>query len=276
MTRPFGALRGLVRLTSSKPAVGLTFWKTSMDDADWQGQIAPFDFVTFKVANGTTVLSDKELGPVYTAAQAAGVPVQTWTYNNLRSREEANNEGIVAAEQALRYGAKAHWVNAESQWSGGYSGQAGAPDPYSSMEAFVYAFRTTAPHVRLVFNSTTSWISPRLTPALDRKIAALFDVYGPMVYSSGSQGGVKTMRKKWERGRAVATELGIPFAPMMGSGRQDRKTGSYWTNIPELAALQDEMPADWVTFWMAPTYLDRIYAGNPLNPSLQDFKGAMA
>lgn len=271
MTRPYGALRGIVRLTSGKPAVGLTFWRTSGDaDSSWANSIGSFDFVTFKITNGTKVLSDRQYAPVIAAANAAGTPIHTWSYNNLRTESEAANEGRIAAEVATRLGAKAHWTNAEHQWAGGYMGQQGAADPYGSMVAFVNAFRTTAPTIRLIFNSTTSWISPRLNAETDRRIAALFDAYGPMIYSSGSTGGIGTMKKKWMRGKTIADEIGIPFVPMLGSGRQDTN-GQFWTNLPELAALQAEAPADWLTFWLAPGYLDRIYTANSLNPSLADF-----
>ena len=153
-------------------------------------------------------------------------------------------------------------------------GQAGAPDPLASMTAFVAAFRAAAPGTLLVFNSTTSWISSRLK-GLDEPIAALFDVYGPMVYSSGSEGGSKTLRKKWARGYANAQAVGIPFAPMIGSGRRDKK-GNYWTNLDSVAQLQAEQPADWITVWMAPGRLDRMYTANAVNPSLAEFAEAMA
>ena len=270
LTRPFGALRGLVAMKSRTPAVGLTFWQTSSDNRDWQPAVEAFDFVTFKTVNGTKVLGNKQWAPVYEAAQAAKVPFHTWGYHNLRTPDEAAREGVIAAQEAARLGAVAHWTNAESQWAGGYSGQPGAADPYQSMVSFVNAFRTTAPNIRLIFNSTTSWISPRLNRDTDRRIAALFDAYGPMIYSSGSAGGSNTMRKKWARGKAIADEIGIPFVPMLGSGRRDKK-GQYWTNLGDLAELQEQAPADWITFWMAPGYLDRIYAANDLNPSLADF-----
>lgn len=272
-TRPFGALRGLVRLSSKKPAVGLTWWlTTSQKDTNWREYVKDFDFCTVKVTDKTRALGDKELGAVVEACKAAGTPIQSWSYNYARSNEEARAEGIAAASEALRIGARAHWINCEHQWAGGYMGEAGAPDPVATMQALVESFRSAAPGIPVIFNSTTSWMSRRLSPETDRAIASMFDAYGPMLYSSGSTGGIKTMRKKWRRGWDIAKEVGIPFCPMMGSGRMDKK-GQFWTNLPALAELNAEMPADWITFWIAPSGSDRLYASNALNPSLVEFKG---
>lgn len=272
VSRPFGALRGMVRLTSKRPALGLTWWLSVGQPDGWQDHLSRVDFVTVKVTDGTRILGDKQAGAVVAAARAAGTPVQTWSYHYARTEAAAHAEGIAAAREALRLGAKAHWVNAEHQWAGGYMDHTGAADPVASMVALVAAFRATAPGIAVIFNSTTSWMSPRLTPALDRDVASLFDAYGPMIYSSGSTGGVKTMRKKWGRGYAIAQELGIPFCPMVGSGRRD-KNGKFWTNFDGLAAIQAEQPADWIAFWVAPGQADRLYTANALNPSIAEFKG---
>ena len=272
VTRPFGALRGSVRFRSSKPAVGLTWWLSQGQPGGWQEKIGDFDFCVVKVTDGRKALGDKELGAVVEACRNAGTPVQSWSYCYAKTVSQAHAEGQVAAQEAKRIGARAHWMNCEHQWAGGYMGEAGADDPFETMQALVAAFRVGAPGVPVIFNSTTSWMSPRLTPQLDRAIAGLFAAYGPMVYSSGQQGGTATMRKKWVRGHAIASELGIPFCPLLGSGRESKKTpGSYWTNLQGIRDLQDEMPADWGTFWIAPGGADRIYAANALNPSLSDF-----
>jgi hypothetical protein len=273
-SRPFGALRGLVRLTSSKPAIGLTWWLSATQPPGWEDKIGAFDFCTVKVSDGRKALGDKQIARVAEACRAAGTPLQSWSYNYATTNEKAHAEGILAAQEAIRVGARAHWINCEHQWAGGYMGQTGADNPAETMQTLVNAFRVTAPHIRVIFNSTTSWMSPRLTPEIDRQIAALFDAYGPMVYSSGSTGGAKTMRKKWARGYAIAQEVGIPYCPMVGSGRQDKK-GQYWTNFEALAQVTEEMPADWIAFWIAPGQADRIYTANALNPSLADFAGVV-
>lgn len=273
-TRAYGALRGAVKLTSKKPAVGLTFWLSKNNPPQWRQELRPFGFVTVKTMSGTKRSDTSQSGPVIEAARAAGVPVHSWGWANARSVEEAAMEGSLAAQAALELGAPAHWVNAEHQWAGGYSGEAGAPDPLAAMAAYVQAFRQDAPGIILVFNGTTSWISSRLK-GLDEQIASLFDVYGPMIYSSGSEGGTKTMRKKWALGHARAKAVGIPYAPMIGSGRQDKK-GNYWSNLASVAEIQAELPADWIAVWMAPGRLDRIYTANQLNPSLADFSRGVA
>lgn len=268
-TRPFGALQGAVKITSSKPAIGLTWWLSSGNDPQWKSALSSFDFVTVKMLNGTKPMKSSENAPVIAAARDAGVPVHGWSYCNARSPQEGAVEGAAAAQAALELGAAAYWINAEHQWAGGYMGEAGAPDPLAAMTALVQAFRERAPGVILVFNCTTSWISKRLR-GLDEPIAALFDAYGPMLYSSGSEGGKNTLRKKWGRGYGTAQAVGIPFTPMIGSGRMD-KGGRFWTNLDSVIQIQREQPAQWITAWIAPKQADRLYAANNLNPSLADF-----
>ena len=275
VSRPFGALRGIVRFTSSKPAVGFTWWVKSGNEGA-EKYVGNFDFVVVKTTDGRSDKGDNHYGALVDAAHAAGTPVHAWSYFYATSVEKAAQEAVVAAKAALRMGAKAQWINAEHQWSGGYMGEKGAPDPYAAMEALVSAFRATAPGIPVVFNSTTSWMSPRLNKETDQAIANLFDAYGPMVYSSGSDGGINTMRKKWERGYKIAQTAGIPFAPLLGSGREDTKVaGRYWTNLKAVEEIQQEMPAEWLTFWIAPGGAITLYQGNALNPSLSDFSAAV-
>jgi hypothetical protein len=271
VTRPFGALKGVVRFTSSKPAVGIT-WYLKTGNEGSERYAGDFDFVVVKTTDGQSRKSGDQYRELVAQADDAGTPVHAWSYCYATDPDRARKEGKAAAEAALAIGARAQWINCEHQWAGGYSGEAGAADPFTAMEALVLSFRAHAPGIPVVFNSTTSWMSPRLDAEADRAIASLFDAYGPMVYSSGSDGGRKTMRRKWERGYKVAIDVGIPFVPLLGSGREDYNVaGRYWSNLDTAHELQREMPADWITFWIAPNGGDRIYAANALNPSLIDF-----
>lgn len=272
-TRPYGALTGAVKLTSSRPAVGLTWWTTKGQPGGWEGQLGAFDFVTVKTMQSTGLFDPEEGAPVIAAARAQGVPVHSWGWANSRTPEEGRAEGLAAAKVAGQIGAGAHWVNAEHQWAGTL-GEPGAADPVGSIAAFVQGFRELEPGIPLVFNGATSWTATRLK-GLDDQIASLFDVYGPMIYSAGAEGGVSTMRKKWIRGSERARRVGIPYAPMIGSGRQDA-AGKYWTNLEAVADIQEEHPADWIAVWMGPSFAPRIWSSNQLNPSLTQFAQAVS
>jgi hypothetical protein len=168
-------------------------------------------------------------------------------------------------------GIKCYWVNAEKHWLG-LGDEPDVSDPLIAMAAYVAAFRAVAPGVTLVNNSMTGWMSYDIRGDREIALLQLFDVYAPMVYAKSRE----TQKKKWVRGFELARAAGRPYAPMLGSGREEG--GSFWGYFYSggseagVLELQKDYPAEWLTFWIAPSDPDRLWAANEQNPAIIDFK----
>ena len=174
----------------------------------------------------------------------AGIPFHTWGWVYATNYEQAAREGELQGKKALELNSKCHWVNAEREWAG-TSGAPFYPDPMGRMAEYLKAFRAVAPGIPLANCSMTSWSQPALKP-IQVAIHKMFDLATPMCYSSGEQGGVKTMRLKWNRNWNLINSAGRPFAPVLGTGRVDPKSKKIATNLRAIAEQQKTQPADWI------------------------------
>ena len=111
---------------------------------------------------------------------------------------------------------------------------------------------------------------PALKP-VQGQINKMFDIFSPMQYSSGAAGGGNTQTNKWKVNWALAEQAGVAFAPTLGTGRQDPKTGEVWGNFAALLETQSTHGADWICFFNGvPSSAKMLNQGNHVNTSIID------
>tara|TARA_R110002020_G_scaffold78506_1_gene197392 strand:- start:3329 stop:6277 length:2949 start_codon:yes stop_codon:yes gene_type:complete len=185
----------------------------------WQSVLPSFDAVSLKVMDqARTFTAGKNIEFIQTL-QGMGMPVQGWGYHYCRDIIEATNEATAAARICKKLGLKAYWWNAEKHWAG-RSGQPVTVDPPGAALQFVHIFKKNAPGVALIFNgfSAKEW-SPQngypVRSGLPDYLMQAFDGFGPMNYATTPGTVVDKFVKRGSR----ATALGVPYCPMVGTGR---------------------------------------------------------
>ena len=271
-----GALSGTVRLGSTKPATGLQVPYGALLPPGWDSTLPrPFEFLVGKIVDGDRAKTH-DTAIIAEAAKQSGVPFHGFGYHYLRSAAEAQAEAIVAAREALAWGAKAYWVDAEHEWTGTW-GAPPNPGFVEHMATFVATFRGHAPGVKLVGQFLGPW---RWGTSAERapEVAAMFDYFAPMLYATKR----KTIASRWAEGYAVARAAGVPFAATLGSGRKDDKGADYWGyafakgSEPGAVDLARMFPPEWVAFYVGPGGgTDMILGGNMVNPDLVTLSGLL-
>lgn len=267
-----GGVGILAALTLKKkgPRLIITSWKAKDLPPDWASAAKGSGFygVSKKVIQGDQLWRPGEASQVYSQGDAAGLKRHGWGWHFIRTPEEAIAEGQAAAQAALDLGLKAYWVNAEKYWAG-VEGEPPTPNPPRELSTFVQAFRSVAPRVELIFNgfswSKTSDGRPLLTP----EVLALFDAFGPMNYGTTR----KTIAKKYRSRAARARELGIGYAPMVGTGRVG-SDGKIWgfsesgPGGPGIVELAKADPPQYLAFWYGAGSKNMLTGGSSANPPL--------
>ena len=199
----------------------------------------------------------------------AGISFHTWGWVYATDYKKAAAEGVIAAKAALALGSKCHWVNAEKHWCG-VEGEPYVEDPAGRLAEFIRAFRSTAPGIPLANCCMTYRTQPALKP-VQGQINKMFDIFSPMQYSSGKAGGGDTQTNKWKVNWALAEQAGVAYAPTLGTGRQDPKTGEVWGNFAALLETQSTHGADWICFFNGvPSSAKMLNQGNHVNTSIID------
>jgi hypothetical protein len=261
-------LRGM--LGKRKPELVITSWKESQLPSGWApaAKAAGFDAVSKKIVHTDSAFRPNEAGRVFAAADAAGLARMGWGWHHIRNPEEAIAEGQAAAAIAKSLGVGTYMVNAEKMWAG-VEGEPATPNPPRELSTFVDAFRSVAPGVRLYFNGFSWTKTSDGRPLLTAEVLRKFDGFAPMNYGTSP----KTIAKKFRSRRARARELGIDYAPMVGTGRVSN-TGQVWGfanptgGHPGLLELIAEDPPELVAFWYGAGSKDMLMQGSQANPSL--------
>jgi len=264
-TRAFGAFSGTVKPLSGTPAFGVSLWKPQFLPQGWENAVARLDFVSIKINDGssayTTGEKGQELAETYTRIRQLGVATHGWGWHYLdTTTDKAIQEARSAIEACRHFKLKTYYVNAEHNWTK-------SANPVATMTTLVQTFRTEAPDIKLVYNSS---VGPGGAPTLAPQVIHLFDVYAPMVYATTRE----RCAEEWRDRHAEAVKAGVPYSPMGGSGRASDHPGRFWSYtygpLGQIE-LQRDYPAEWVVPFLGNTAgAHMLVSGNAENPSLPE------
>jgi hypothetical protein len=268
-----GALAALVlrgATSRRKPELVITSWKESQLPAGWAptAKAAGFDAISKKVVHGANPWRPGEAASVFAKADAAGLGRMGWGWHNIRNPSEAIAEGENAAAVATSLNLGTYMVNAEKMWAG-VEGEPATANPPRELSTFVDAFRAKAPGVRLYFNGFSWTKTSDGRPLLTAEVLSKFDGFAPMNYGTHP----KTIAKKFRSRRTRARNLGLDYAPMMGTGRVS-DSGAVWgfanptKGHPGLLELITEDAPEMVAFWYGAGSQDMLTQGSAANPPL--------
>jgi hypothetical protein len=262
-----------------KPRAVLCVWKGSLMEAGWAPVAARAGFEPMiKVCDGLNVWRHENAG-AFDEAHAAGLRPMGWGYHYGETVADAEAEAEAAAEACALWGVHTYAVNAEKQWFGAW-GSPPVADPAAAQLAFAARFRELAPGVKLWWNGF-GWerykdSSGTYRDGVTAQSMRAFDAFAPMLYRAGTD--TAKLRAKiaesWAKMREKATRWGLPFCPMVGSGRISSETGhvqGLYLDAPDgpglVSLVAANQPDAWCV-WYGSGSTGMLTEGNYASPAL--------
>jgi hypothetical protein len=260
-----GAVSGVV------PRFTLMVFKRSHLDPGWPQALRALGCgINVKIADGAKrMFAGGGAAELAQQARAAGVYVEGWGYHYLRTSAAAVEEARAAAEAALAHKVAIYWVDAEKEWAG-VEGEPRTTNPPAAALAFLAEFRRLAPGVRLVW---ASYSFPRTSaktggrPLTTDEVLKACDASAPQCYGTDRQ----TIRDKVADRAKRAERLGVPFWPIIGSGRIDAQGRVWGWTVDVLAWLKSGTHRiGRVCVWYGAGSAPMLTEKNKVNPPLSN------
>lgn len=213
-------------------------------------------------------ISHKPAGYPGKLIDAAGAERWGWEWAPFRTVKEAAVFARRMAEFCVKQRIRVFNLNCESEWAGTEPFHH-RHDPSASLREFVRVFRLYAPSDCLLAYNGFSWSRTSDGRTLHTpQIAALFDIWSPMNYTTTVTGLAKHWARKCYLYKRSTPRLRV--LPMVGVGRvaKDGKIWGFWDALYSLFA--DECAnIEGLNFFFGNGARDQLLKGHPAHPALR-------